>query len=268
MAHRVSAARGADVAGLGDRSLTAGPPAAATDVVLADEGSVAGVGAPCGSTVGLARRQAEHERDRTDPPAGRGSPRALACIASPGHNSPTRSASPNGSDARSEGPAIASETRRMRAVSEACRIGPGQSGDCRIRVNLDGRLVASTYGLPSAVHVDPIEKKPLIHFLPGTPIFSHRHRRLQPALQELPELGDLADEPRGRRRHAPAARAVVRGAPSEGCRSVAYTYTEPLVYYEYTLETSRPAQEGRAAQRAGDGGLSQPRARWRSCSRS
>ncbi|MCU0728400.1 MAG: radical SAM protein, partial [Planctomycetes bacterium] len=55
---------------------------------------------------------------------------------------------------------------------KACRIAPGQSGECRIRVNLDGSLRAVTYGRPCSVHVDPIEKKPLYHFLPATPILS------------------------------------------------------------------------------------------------
>ena len=53
-----------------------------------------------------------------------------------------------------------------------CRIAPGQSGECRIRVNLDGKLRAVTYGRPCSVHVDPIEKKPLFHFLPGSDIVS------------------------------------------------------------------------------------------------
>ena len=64
----------------------------------------------------------------------------------------------------------------MKVVCELCpkncTILPGQSGDCRIRVNVDGKLTAVAYGFPSAIHVDPVEKKPLNHFLPGTDIFS------------------------------------------------------------------------------------------------
>ena len=55
---------------------------------------------------------------------------------------------------------------------KGCIIEPGQSGECRIRVNVDGKLLAVTYGHPCAVHVDPVEKKPLFHFLPGTGILS------------------------------------------------------------------------------------------------
>ena len=53
-----------------------------------------------------------------------------------------------------------------------CEIPEGGAGDCRIRVNLEGKLRATTYGRPSAVHIDPMEKKPLYHFHPGTPILS------------------------------------------------------------------------------------------------
>ena len=54
----------------------------------------------------------------------------------------------------------------------SCEIPEGAAGDCRVRVNLGGRLRATTYGRPSAVHIDPMEKKPLYHFLPGSPVFS------------------------------------------------------------------------------------------------
>ena len=53
-----------------------------------------------------------------------------------------------------------------------CRIPEGGVGDCRVRMHLDGKLLATTYGRPCSVHMDPIEKKPLFHFLPGTGIFS------------------------------------------------------------------------------------------------
>ena len=54
----------------------------------------------------------------------------------------------------------------------ACVIPEGAAGDCRVRVNLGGKLRATTYGRPSAIHIDPMEKKPLYHFHPGSPVFS------------------------------------------------------------------------------------------------
>ncbi|MCD6277528.1 radical SAM protein, partial [candidate division WOR-3 bacterium] len=53
-----------------------------------------------------------------------------------------------------------------------CVLGPGETGFCRARKNIDGKLYSLAYGNPCAVHIDPIEKKPLFHFLPGTTAFS------------------------------------------------------------------------------------------------
>ena len=119
-----------------------------------------------------------------------------------------------------------------------CRVGPGQAGDCRIRVNVDGRLTAVTWGRPVAVHVDPMEKKPLFHFLPGQPIFSiatvgcnlHcNHCQNWEISQANPDEVEAYELPPER---------VAELARREGCAAVAYTYTEPLVSYEYTYDTS------------------------------
>lgn len=117
-----------------------------------------------------------------------------------------------------------------------CIIGPGQSGDCKIRVNIGGRLLAVSYGHPCAVHVDPIEKKPLFHFLPGSKALSiatvgcnlHcqncQNWEISQALPEETLTDTLTPEELG---------LLAKATESE---SVAYTYTEPLAYYEYTLD--------------------------------
>lgn len=119
---------------------------------------------------------------------------------------------------------------------KGCIIAPGQSGECRIRVNLDGKLVAVTYGHPCSVHVDPVEKKPVFHFLPGTGILSiatvgcnfHCKNCQNWAIsQEYPENVPGQELP---------PRELPGLAKQYGCHSVAYTYTEPTVYYEYTLD--------------------------------
>lgn len=124
-----------------------------------------------------------------------------------------------------------------------CVIEPGQSGECRIRVNIEGRLVAVTYGHPCAVHIDPIEKKPMFHFLPGSRILSlatvgcnlHcKNCQNWEISQENPEnvqATELAPE------QIPALAAETR------CQSVAYTYTDPIVYYEYAYDCSAAARE-------------------------
>jgi len=118
-----------------------------------------------------------------------------------------------------------------------CVIRPGESGDCRIRVNIDGRLRAITYGFPSAVHVDPIEKKPLNHFLPGTTAYSIAtvgcnlhclNCQNWEISQQNPEDADAFQL-------IPAD--IAKQAQIHGCASVAYTYTDPSVYYEYTFDS-------------------------------
>ena len=124
-----------------------------------------------------------------------------------------------------------------------CLIAPGQSGECRIRVNIDGRLVAVTYGRPCAVHVDPIEKKPLFHVLPGSTILSlatvgcnlHcKNCQNWEISQEDPENLPAKELPPG---------DIPGLARQYACQSVAYTYTEPVVFYEYTLDGCRQAHD-------------------------
>ncbi len=126
---------------------------------------------------------------------------------------------------------------------KGCVIAPGESGECRVRVNVGGRLLAVTYGRPCAVHVDPVEKKPLFHFLPGTSILSlatvgcnlHckncQNWEISQANPEETPASELLPE------------QVAALAVECNCRSVAYTYTEPIVYYEYTLDSSRAVKK-------------------------
>ncbi|MHC4165024.1 MAG: AmmeMemoRadiSam system radical SAM enzyme, partial [Planctomycetota bacterium] len=128
---------------------------------------------------------------------------------------------------------------------KSCVIAPGQSGECRIRVNVDGKLLAVTYGYPCSVHIDPVEKKPLCHFLPGTKIFSIAtvgcnlhciNCQNWEISQENPENVTARELP---------PRQIPGLARHYGCASVAYTYTDPTVFYEYTLETCiRTHEEG------------------------
>jgi len=127
---------------------------------------------------------------------------------------------------------------------KACRIPEGAAGDCRVRVNLGGKLRATTYGRPSAVHVDPIEKKPLNHFLPGSGAYSiatagcNLHCRFCQNWELSQRSGPEMD---ARFRAEPAQ--VVAEAMRTGCRSIAYTYSDPVVFYEYVYDTSVLARE-------------------------
>ncbi len=126
---------------------------------------------------------------------------------------------------------------------KSCRVEPGQSGECRIRVNVDGKLLAVTYGHPCSVHVDPIEKKPLFHVLPGTPILSLATVGCNLHCKNCQnwEISQENPENVSARPVHPAAVPIL--AYDYGCRSVAYTYTDPVVFYEYARDSSERAKE-------------------------
>ena len=124
-----------------------------------------------------------------------------------------------------------------------CVIAPGEAGDCRIRVNLDGRLTAVTYGHPCSLNADPVEKKPVYHFLPGTATLSlatvgcnlHcRNCQNWEISQQPPEAVPASTLPP--EELPPLARR-------HGCPSVSFTYTDPAVYFEYALDGCRAARD-------------------------
>jgi pyruvate formate lyase activating enzyme len=122
-----------------------------------------------------------------------------------------------------------------------CTISDGKLGACRVRVNRGGTLVSLTYGMLTSSASDPIEKKPLFHFLPGSRSYSVATAgcNLQcPWCQNH----DLSQSPR--RDLSPDRMAawtppdrIVKAASRGGCASISYTYTEPTIFYEYARET-------------------------------
>ena len=117
-----------------------------------------------------------------------------------------------------------------------CRLRDGQAGFCAVRANRAGRLVSLVYGQPAAVHVDPIEKKPLHHFLPGTSVLSLGTTGCDLACSFC-QNWDLSRSLPGRaetRALTPAG--VVALALENGCPSIAFTYNEPTVWAEYLLD--------------------------------
>lgn len=128
----------------------------------------------------------------------------------------------------------------------ACVIKPGRRGLCGVRENQEGRLVTRVYGQIIASHVDPIEKKPLYHFHPGSLTYSiatvgcnFRCHFCQNA--------DIAQMPHGSGGRITgqwmAPEAIVADARRTGCTSIACTYTEPAVYFELALDTCRAAHQ-------------------------
>jgi pyruvate formate lyase activating enzyme len=121
-----------------------------------------------------------------------------------------------------------------------CRIGPGRSGICGVRENRDGTLFTLVHGRAISAAVDPIEKKPLYHFYPGTSAFSIATVGCNLACSFC-QNADISQAPREQpgwerwARDLPAAQ-VVRRARGAGCRTIAYTYTEPTVFFEYAYD--------------------------------
>ena len=124
-----------------------------------------------------------------------------------------------------------------------CRIESGQSGECRVRVNLEGRLTAVTYGHPCAVHVDPVEKKPLYHFLPGTPILSLATVGCNLLCRNCQNWEISQENPENAEAHLLPPEEVAPLAKRHRCRSVAYTYTDPVVFFEYTFDSCVKTRE-------------------------
>lgn len=124
-----------------------------------------------------------------------------------------------------------------------CKIGEGKTGFCFIRKNEGGRLVTLGYGRPAAVQVDPIEKKPLNHFYPGTRIFSMgtagcnlgcffcQNWDISKAKSDQVNAAELSPED------------VCCNALRYKCASIAYTYNEPTIWGEYVIDISKKAHE-------------------------
>jgi len=127
-----------------------------------------------------------------------------------------------------------------------CIIKPGRRGICQVRENRDGRLETLVYGKLIARHIDPIEKKPLSHVMPGSLSYSIATVGCNFSCRFC-QNADIAQLPadRGGRILGEAAspESVVAAAEAGGCRSIAYTYTEPTIYFEMALATAKIARQ-------------------------
>ncbi|MFH1791300.1 MAG: AmmeMemoRadiSam system radical SAM enzyme, partial [Candidatus Omnitrophota bacterium] len=135
------------------------------------------------------------------------------------------------------------ETVRCVLCPHECVLRNGQRGFCRVREPMGGKLYTLVYGLPCAVHVDPIEKKPVYHMLPGSRSFSIATAgcNLRCKFCQNWQISQSTPEETNNIILPPAA--VVSEALRTGCKSIAYTYSEPTVFYEYMMDASRIAHE-------------------------
>jgi len=119
-----------------------------------------------------------------------------------------------------------------------CRIGINNRGICRNRIHKEGKLYTLAFGNVCAAHIDPIEKKPLYHFLPGTEIFSVAFGGCNMGCLNCQNhsISQTGADQTGTFSHTPEE--IVEICLNSGYPSIAYTYTEPAVFYEFMLETA------------------------------
>ena len=143
---------------------------------------------------------------------------------------------------------------RCALCPRGCVIAPGRSGFCRVRENRGGRLYSMVYGRLCSMAVDPIEKKPLYHFAPGSSClsvctvgcnldcrFCQNWEISHPDIPNQPSAAGTGS-PRDIPGENVPPEMIVEAARKQGVEGIAYTYTEPTVFYEYALDTMKLAK--------------------------
>ncbi len=124
-----------------------------------------------------------------------------------------------------------------------CSLAEGQRGFCFVRQNLGGQMILTTYGRSSGFCIDPIEKKPLNHFYPGTSIFSFGTAGCNLgckfcqnwSISKSKEFDSLGEEA--------SPKQIAQTAQKLSCRSVAFTYNDPVIFSEYAIDTADACRE-------------------------
>lgn len=124
-----------------------------------------------------------------------------------------------------------------------CKIGDGKVGYCLVRKNIQGKIYLLVYGRPCAVHVDPMEKKPLYHFLPGTDIFSLGTAGCNLGCRFCQNCDISKVPPDKVRSFNLPPEIAVKTAIDNYCKSIAYTYNEPNVWAEYVMDIAQLGRE-------------------------
>jgi pyruvate formate lyase activating enzyme len=131
---------------------------------------------------------------------------------------------------------------RCMICPEECNILDGASGNCGSRKNFGNKLYSIAYGNPCTVNIDPVEKKPLLHFLPESLAYSIATAGCNLACLNCQNWTISQTTPDKTRNEDLMPEKVVSEALKNQCKSIAYTYSEPITFYEYTHDTSRLAR--------------------------
>lgn len=125
----------------------------------------------------------------------------------------------------------------------ACRLREGDRGFCFVRQNRGGKMVLDTYGRSTGFCIDPIEKKPLNHFLPGTPVLSFGTAGCNLGCKFCQNWDISKSREVARLSHNASPHNIALHAVEAGCRSVAFTYNDPVIWAEYALDTAAACHE-------------------------
>ena len=124
-----------------------------------------------------------------------------------------------------------------------CILKEDEVGDCRSRVNYKGKIYSIGYGNPCSLHVDPIEKKPLYHFLPESRTFSLAVAGCNLACLNCQNWQISQVSPKKTRNYDLMPPEVYKQAKHYNCQSIAYTYSEPIAFYEYFYDSAKIAKQ-------------------------
>ena len=124
-----------------------------------------------------------------------------------------------------------------------CTLKRGETSKCRNRINVEDKLFTIAYGNPCAVHVDPMEKKPLFHFMPGSIVFSIATAGCNLACLNCQNWEISQSSPKKTQNFDLMPARVVEECLANHCKAIAYTYSEPTTFYEYVYDTARLARE-------------------------
>ncbi|MDQ1265401.1 MAG: pyruvate formate lyase activating enzyme, partial [Bacteroidota bacterium] len=123
-----------------------------------------------------------------------------------------------------------------------CVILPGKRGDCRTKLNYDNKLYTLSYGNPCAINVDPVEKKPFYHYLPSIKCFSLAIAGCNYKCLNCQNYSISTANPDETQNYDLSPDAAVNSAVKYGCHAIAYTYSEPITFYEYMYDTAQIAR--------------------------
>jgi len=129
-----------------------------------------------------------------------------------------------------------------RICPNSCILSPGDRSVCRSKVNADGKLISLAYGNPCAVHVDPVEKKPLYHFRPKSRVFSIAAAGCNFRCLNCQNWSISQVRPMDVRTYDMFPDKVVKETVKSGSFSIAYTYSEPTTFFEYMYDTAKIAR--------------------------